>query len=454
MRRWQQKLHIALVLTLTWASFAQAEGPPRSRGARPIALGNAYTAVSGDSYSLFYNPAGLYDLNQQEAAIDFGRFYSPKKGAGSDFNGIFAMPYKYHDQRMPIAAGIYGEGPVPGAHIVEVTGGAAMDLPADRLTNGFFKLPVHAGAALTIRQQGGEGLTDRVGKGSLGFGLTGGVIVPINRDHQMGLAIRNLSPGKNDPAGPSIDLGVVRHHNQYLDMFADLEFASGGIWRFRPGLEWLVARGVLRPRLGWGYREDGGIDSVSTGIGFNLSPVQIDIAYLIPVKTVNDNAGQFRASLVYRFGRPQFSEIYYDRALEQAGQLDVNVLQLTVKEAELKSSLNEIEQKRKIAGEELENMKGRIGQLKGQDLLGERDSTIRDLKTRVKELEGRNAEYRNRAEPKKPEIKTHLVQPGDTLQSIARRYYGDPNQWKKIYSANVDKIERGLPKQGSRLVIP
>lgn len=454
MRRWQHTLHLTVVISLAWASFAQAEGPPRSRGARPIALGNAYTAVSGDGYSLFYNPAGLYDLNQQEVSLDYGRFYTPKTGGGSDFNGIFAMPYKYKDQRTPIAVGMYGEGPVQGAHIVEITGGAAMDLPADKLTKGFFKLPVHAGAAVTIRQQGGEERSDRVGKGSLGLGLTGGVIVPINRDHQMGLAIRHLFPGKSDPSGPTIDLGLTRHHSEYLDMFVDLEFASGGIWRFKPGLEWLVARGVLRPRLGWGFREDGGIDSVATGIGFNLSPMQIDISYLIPVKTINDNAGQFRASLTYRFGRPQFSEIYYDRALEQAGQLDVNVLELTVKEAELKASLSEVEQKRKIAGEELANMKGRIEQLKGQDLLGERDSTIRDLKNRIHDLEGRNAEYRNRAEPKKVEVRTHLVSPGDTLQSLARRYYGDPNEWKKIYSANVDKIERGLPKQGARLVIP
>jgi len=182
--------------------------------------------------------------------------------------------------------------------------------------------------------------------------------------------------------------------------------------------------------------------------------MQIDISYLIPIETINDNAGQLRASFTYRFGRPQFSEIYYDRALEQAGVLDVNVLQLTVKEAELKSSLNEVEQKRKIASEELQNMKGRIELLKGQDLLGERDATIRDLKNRIRDLEGRNAEYRNRAEPKKIEVRTHLVQPGDTLHSIARRYYNDPNQWKRIYGSNVDKIERGLPKQGTRLVIP
>lgn len=455
MRRWLRTLSSVALTLVGAASFVFSDGPPRSRGARPIALGNAYTAVSGDTYSLFYNPAGLYDINQQEVAVDYGRFYGPIKGAGSDFNAQFGMPYRYKDQRTPIAVGLYGEAPVQGAHIIEATAGAGFDVPADSLTKGFFKLPVRGGVAVTIRQQHGSSLTDRVGKSSLGLGVTGGLMVPINRDNQVGLALRHIYPGKTDPGGPAIDLGITRHHRDYLDMFLDLEYQSGGIWRVKPGLEWLLARGVLRPRLGWGYREDHAIDSVSTGIGFYLSPMQIDITYLIPVQTANDNAGQFRASLTYKFGRPQFSEIYYDRALEQASQLDQSVLQLTVKEAESKASLAEIEQKRRIAAEDLDNMKKRIEQLKDQDVLGERDATIRQLQGRVHELEGRAADYRSRIEAqKKPEVRTHLVQPGDTLQSLARRYYGDPNQWKKIYSANVDKIERGLPKQGSKLVIP
>jgi nucleoid-associated protein YgaU len=196
---------------------------------------------------------------------------------------------------------------------------------------------------------------------------------------------------------------------------------------------------------------------VATGIGFYASPFQIDIAYLIPVKTLNDDMQQFRASLSYRFGRPQFTEIYYDRALEEASQLDQKVLGLTVQEAELKESLSELEQKRRLAREELENMKGRIEALKEQDLLGQKNAQINQLKERVANLElalsGQRQQVRQLTE-KKESIRTHVVVSGDTLQSIAKEYYGDANQWKKIYNANSDKIERGLPKDGSKLVIP
>jgi nucleoid-associated protein YgaU len=46
------------------------------------------------------------------------------------------------------------------------------------------------------------------------------------------------------------------------------------------------------------------------------------------------------------------------------------------------------------------------------------------------------------------------VQAGDTLRKLAEKYYGDPAQWESIYEANPDKIERGLPVEGTTLTIP
>jgi LysM repeat protein len=389
--------------------------------------------------------------------MDYGRAYSPNESALSDFNGILVMPERIKDHLIPLTFGAYAEAPATGAHIVELSAGGAIDAPLDRWTRGILRLPARFGLTAMLRHQKGELKSDRVGSATISLGLTSGFLFPINKRHQVGFAIRNLFLGEGEPSGPSAHVGILRHHRDYLDAYAELEYAKGGIWRVHPGLEWLFSRGVLRPRLGWAHRESGKISHVSTGIGFYLSPLQIDMAYLVPVKTTNDNSGQFRASFVYRFGKPQFSEIYFDRALEAASQLDQRVLSLTVKEAETKSSLAETEQKRKLAREELENMKKRIQQLKDEDLLGQRDETIRQLKARVKQLEADLSENRSTISAmrqKKAEIRTHLVSPGDTLQSLAQQYYGDPNQWKKIFNANPDKIDRGLPKPGSKLVIP
>lgn len=50
---------------------------------------------------------------------------------------------------------------------------------------------------------------------------------------------------------------------------------------------------------------------------------------------------------------------------------------------------------------------------------------------------------------------THTVEPGDTLYSLARKYYHDSNKWVMIYEANEHKIEsKGLLRKGQILVIP
>jgi len=49
----------------------------------------------------------------------------------------------------------------------------------------------------------------------------------------------------------------------------------------------------------------------------------------------------------------------------------------------------------------------------------------------------------------------HTVRPGDTLSNISRRYYGSPNQWKKIRNANRQRINN--PDRialGTTLTIP
>ncbi len=49
----------------------------------------------------------------------------------------------------------------------------------------------------------------------------------------------------------------------------------------------------------------------------------------------------------------------------------------------------------------------------------------------------------------------HSVQRKDTLYSLARLYYNDHRQWKKIYEANRDRIANpNMIKVGMSLVIP
>ena len=54
-----------------------------------------------------------------------------------------------------------------------------------------------------------------------------------------------------------------------------------------------------------------------------------------------------------------------------------------------------------------------------------------------------------------PSGKMHSVQRRDTLYSLARMYYNDQRQWKKIYEANRHQIANpNMIKVGMKLVIP
>ena len=50
---------------------------------------------------------------------------------------------------------------------------------------------------------------------------------------------------------------------------------------------------------------------------------------------------------------------------------------------------------------------------------------------------------------------TYTVVAGDSLSKIAKRYYGDANQWHRIHEANRDQITNpDLIHPGQRLKIP
>ncbi len=51
--------------------------------------------------------------------------------------------------------------------------------------------------------------------------------------------------------------------------------------------------------------------------------------------------------------------------------------------------------------------------------------------------------------------KIHVVQKGDTLFKLARQYYNDQSQWKRIYEANRNQIpNKDVLRVGQKLIIP
>jgi uncharacterized protein YidB (DUF937 family) len=57
--------------------------------------------------------------------------------------------------------------------------------------------------------------------------------------------------------------------------------------------------------------------------------------------------------------------------------------------------------------------------------------------------------------PAKPAARTYTVVAGDSLSKISKKFYGDANQWKKIFEANRDQIKNpDLIRPGQTFQIP
>ena len=90
------------------------------------------------------------------------------------------------------------------------------------------------------------------------------------------------------------------------------------------------------------------------------------------------------------------------------------------------------------------------------------ESILTDYFKQVKELKSalsKQSQIENQPEKNKESLiiqdKTHTVVSGDTLYSIARKYYQDASKWGFIFEANRDKLTDSRQLTiGTRLVIP
>ncbi len=83
-----------------------------------------------------------------------------------------------------------------------------------------------------------------------------------------------------------------------------------------------------------------------------------------------------------------------------------------------------------------------------------------NLRKEVEEHSAKSKMQIEKAQPRDAPVKSpgshnYVVQHGDTLFSIARKFYKSPSRWKEIREANKDKIDKpGTLKPGETLVIP
>jgi phage tail protein X len=415
-------------------------------GARALGMGGAFASIADDLSAPFYNPAGTANTPYISAGGSLGRFLSPT-GTLSNMSMTYLRPYEQINTAT-VGAAYYAGRQVNGGDKDVMLFNYAQEY---RVRDVPLSKPLKLGANLKFVNvdKGAAG-------GKFGLGFDAGAMARTEMGLNMGVALTDLTTDVGVPRG-GLTLATSYNWKRRLLFAGDLR-VKGGHAEFYPGVEATFRQGLLRVRGGKGVPLDG-VGTLALGVGVNFSPVVLDVAMTFPVNGIHRKGGAYMASFAYRFGAPSFAGQFVGQAASQAESLRVEIARLEDQLKTVKQQAGTAETERSASEGELRVLEKRVSEAQDQ---------YRALLKRNEELDYRSAEksaeLRGAPKPKplprapKPAVpawpKRHTVKPGDTLRSIAGKYYGEPNLWERIYDANPGKVDRGLPVDGATLVIP
>lgn len=436
---------------LVLASLAQNAGASAYNdfkpGARAMGMGTAYSAIADDAFGMFYNPAGSANTPFVQGAGTVGRALSPK-GPLSFASGAYLRPYEQINTAT-VGAAYYLERQRNGGDIDVLMGNYSQEYKVRELP---LSRPLKIGANVkAVNSVAGDG-----SKTKFGLGFDVGAIARSNMGLSAGVVLSDFVSALSYPR-PAITLASAYTWERKWTLAADFR-VRGGLAELYPGIEGVFHQGLLRVRAGRGLTLDG-VPTFSFGLGLNFSPMILDVAMSLPTEGLNRSGGAYQATFSYRFGAPSFTGQFVGAAATQAEALRVEVSSLEDKTKTMSQQANSAETNKATAESQLRVLEKRVA---------EAQDAYRALLKKNEELEYRAAEKAaglvGRPKPvvvKPPRTilppawpKRHTVKAGDTLRTMAAQYYGDANKWERIYDANREKVERGLPSEGAVLVIP
>jgi hypothetical protein len=330
-----------------------------------------------------------------------------------------------------------------GYYSVRQKGGLGMDSMVFSLGNRtvlkYLQKPVFYGMGVKIMSLRG------LEKSHLGLGAEGGIQLENTSGLRTSLVLSDALFGTGKSL-MTITLGNSYRIKNTL-LLTDLR-ARGSHSEFFFGAEHSVFNGLVQARAGKGLALGGG-DYLALGVGINTLPWTIDLAWSLPWGGYNENFGYYGVNVGYRFGAATFSEKLVGDAAKEVETLRTQIDDLRTQRANLESSIATYRVNKSMAETDLTMMQGRM----------------RELETNIKELQVQSLEALYKKENPKP-VKAYVPRPperwpklhkaaaGETLRSIASKYYGNPGLWERIYLANEKNVSKGLPVEGAVFTIP
>lgn len=276
---------------LTSAKSVRAAFLSRGAGARPMSMGEAYTAVADDASAASWNPAGLGQLDSLSAVAMYDHLGD-------------ALGMRYVAAAMPVPIG------VAGLSLTAMSYGSYDVFNEAGIRTGSKELTDVAGAATWAFERplwpgsiGWAGVTAEVVHETVGDTLpAGGVgaLVLLSEQVTVGAAVQHLGPGKDGGSLPAVArAGGSYLAREWLRVTGDVsnELVQHRTW-VAAGTEAMFGT-RLALRAGYRHALDNqrisGLTGVTAGIGFRMSGVGVDYAY----QPFGELAVSHRFALVY-----------------------------------------------------------------------------------------------------------------------------------------------------------
>lgn len=264
-------------------------------GARPVALGGAYTALAKDANALLYNPAGLGEINEQQAVFMHNSYF---QDITQEYIA-YASP-----QGWGLSCNYLDFGSVSRTTINNHTGGlGSVGLTDLALSAGY-------GAPIGVSFVGGAGIKyireSIAGVSGTGFGLDLGLLYyPRSLEKAvLGLSVQNLGPSvkfqdKKEAMPLNLRLGAAYSFavkGQAAVVSADLSKAREEAMIVSAGVETVISK-VVAVRLGYGTRNEAG-SGITMGLGCVYRDFEFDYAFV----PFGDLGAAHRLSVGYKWG--------------------------------------------------------------------------------------------------------------------------------------------------------